>query len=313
MAHGRYSYIAIGKETTHGQKASAITNFLKFASGGFSLEKETIESKALTGRLVKNDVAIGTRHWSGKINGVELDAKGQGLLFKSFFGNETVSGSSAPYTHTFTLNTNPDQYVSLSVEQYKSEWLRTFLGGRVSGLTIKGELNAIMTADVEIIATDYEEGNPANRQTPNFGSNVSFRFYETTLKVNNVAIPIKNFEVSVKENVEADYNFLGGKKPTDILRGGVEGSVKFSLNLSEIALDYWENMLSETDVTVVIEMKKSDNELLRITLPRVRITNYNENDGDEILKSDVEGIVLSATNDADSMKVELINDRDTEY
>lgn len=313
MAHGRYSYIAIGKETTHGQKATSINNFLKFSGGGFELEKENIESKALTGRLVKYDTAIGTRHWRGRINGVELDAKGQGLLFKSFFGSEIVTGSIAPYTHTFALNTDQDAYVSLSVEQYKSEWLRTFLGGRVNSITIRGDLNAIMTADVEMIATDYEEGNIANKQTPTFGSNVAFRFYETTLKVNNVAIPIKSFEVVMKEGVEADYNFLGGKKPTGLLRGGVEGSVKFSLNLSEIALESWTAMLNESDVSIVLEMKKSDNELLRITLPRVRITNYSENDGDEILKSDVEGMVLSATNDADSIKVELVNDRDTEY
>ncbi len=262
---------------------------------------------------MKYDTAIGTRHWRGEINGVEIDAKGQGLLFKSFFGNEVVSGSSAPYTHTFTLNTDPDAYVSLSVEQYKSEWLRTFLGGRVNALTIKGDLNAIMTADVEMIATDYEEGNVSNKQTPAFVSNVAFRFYETTLKVNNVALPIKSFEITMKESVEADYNFLGGKKPTGLLRGGVEGSIKFSLNLSEIALDYWAAMLGESDVSIVLEMKKSDNELLRITLPRVRIVNYSENDGDEILKSDVEGVVLSAANDADSMKVELVNDRAEEY
>lgn len=313
MAHGRYSYIAIAKETTHGQKATTINNFLKFSSGGFSLEKETIESKALTGRLLKYDTALGTRHWTGKIDGIEIDSVGQGLLFKSFFGKEAVSGTEAPYTHTFTIETNYDDYVSLSFEQYKTEWLKYFLGGRVKSLTFKGELNSIMTVDTEIIATDYEEGNISNKQTPTFGTKTAFRFYETTLKVNNVAIPIKSFEISMSESVEADYNFLGGKKPTGLLRGGIEASVKFQLNLSEISLDFWNDFMNETDKSVVLEMKKGDNELLRITLPRVKFDSYEESDGDEILTNDIGGVVLSHTNDSESIKLELINDRETEY
>lgn len=312
MAHGRYSYIAIGKEDTHGQASTSINTFLRFASGGFSLEKENIESKALTGKLLKTDVAIGTRYWTGKLTGAEIDAVDQGLMFKSLLGSETIEPDGSKYKHIFKVNTDPDAYTSLTFEQYKTEWLRHFLGGRVIGMTLKGELNAIMVADYDVIATDFTELDPTNKKAPTFNGQ-AFRFYESSFLVNSIALPVKSFEVSIKENAEADFNFLGGKKPTGLLRGSLEGSVKFTLNLSETSLEYWSKMLNENDVSITIQMQKTNGDKITITIPRVRITNYSENDGDELLKSDIEGVILSATNEADSVKIELTNSKDTEY
>jgi hypothetical protein len=315
MAHGRFSYIAVAKEATKGVKPATINNFLKFSGGGFELDAGKIESKALTGRLLKQDTAIGTRSWKGKINGVELDSSGQGVLFKSLFGSETVTGSSVPYTHSFKFSV-ADDYVSIAVEQYKIEWLRYFLNTRVIGVSIKGELNSFITADFDLLSAKMQEGDVENKQSVSLTGS-SFRFYEAKVKVNDVEIPVKSFEVDITEKAEADFNFMGGLEAVGIMRGGVEATAKFSLNLSETALEFWNNYLGENDVSVSIELVKDENNKLIINLPRCRVNDYKENDGDEILKSDITFEVLTygtITNNIDpSIELQLVNSQSEVY
>jgi|GEM_PF-4667503 len=315
MAHGRFSYIAVAKETTKGVKPAVINNFLKHSGGGFELDAGKIESKALTGRLLKQDTAIGTRSWKGKINGVELDSTGQGILFKSLFGSETVTGSSPPYTHSFKFSV-VDDYVSIAVEQYKIEWLRYFLNTRVIGMSIKGELNSFITADFDLLSAKMQEGSVGNKQNVSLTGS-SFRFYEAKVKVNNVEMPVKSFEVSIAEKAEADFNFMGGLEATGIMRGGVEATARFNLNLSETALEFWNKYLGENDVAISVELIKDANNKLIINLPRCRVNEYKENDGDEILKSDISFEVLThgaITNNIDpSIELQLINSQSEAY
>ena len=315
MAHGRFSYIAVAKEATKGVKPATINNFLKYSGGGFELDAGKIESKALTGRLLKQDTAIGTRSWKGKINGVELDSAGQGVLFKSLFGSETVTGASPPYTHSFKFSV-VDDYISIAVEQYKVEWLRYFLNTRVAGVSIKGELNSFITADFDLISAKMEEGNITDKQNVSLTGN-SFRFYEANVKVNNIEMPVKNFEVNIAEKVDADFNFMGGLEATGLMRGGVEATAKFSLNLSETSLEFWNKYLGENDVAISVELIKDANNKLIINLPRCRVNDYKENDGDEILKSDVSFEVLSygtISNNIDpSIELQLINSQSEAY
>jgi len=315
MAHGRFSYIAVAKETTKGVKPATINNFLKYSGGGFELDAGKIESKALTGRLLKQDTAIGTRSWKGKINGVELDSTGQGVLFKSLFGSETVTGASPPYTHSFKFSV-VDDYISIAVEQYKVEWLRYFLNTRVAGVSIKGELNSFITADFDLISAKMEEGNITDKQNVSLTGN-SFRFYEANVKVNNIEMPVKNFEVNIAEKVDADFNFMGGLEATGLMRGGVEATAKFSLNLSETSLEFWNKYLGENDVAISVELIKDANNKLIINLPRCRVNDYKENDGDEILKSDVSFEVLSygtiSSNIDPSIELQLINSQSEAY
>jgi len=312
--HGRYSYVRVGKETNKGVPPASGWVFLKHSSAGIKMEAEKIESKALTGRLVKYDTALGTRKWAGSIEGVELDEKNQGVLFKSFFGTETVTTQGANYKHTFKLSTNPADYVSVTAEVYKSLWLRQFVGCRVKGLTIKSELNAIVTLDAEVIGTGEIEKNPvADKATVTLPAEAAFRFYHTSVKVDNVEFPAKSLEISLKENADADFNFAAGVNPAELLRGGIEGTVKVSLNLNANALAQYEKWKNQTDVTLEIKFTKSTDASLSITFARCRVIDYSENYGDEVLKADITFEILSATNEDETVKVELINNREEEY
>ena len=311
MAHGRYGYLAIAKELSKGVPPSSGWIFLPFSGGGVKFEAEKMDSKALTGKVFKWDTRLGTFSFKGSLNGVELNEENSGLIWKSLLGSEEVVAEGQNWKHTFTLNAN--DYVSLTIEQYQTEWLRQYVNQKILGFTLKAEINAITSMDVETIGLDYITKNPVadKKQTSFLGAGISF--YDVSIFDGAVELPAKSLEVSIREDAEIDYNFLGGRKGTDVLRGSFEGSIKIELNLSEASLDYWAKWLDETEKTLKVVIGKVDGKRIEFNFGRVKVSEYSENSGDELIKSSISFDVLADVTDANTFNVVCVNSREAVY
>jgi len=301
MAFGRFSYLSL--LLPGGNK------FIRYSSGGFTIEKNNIESKALTGSFLPSGSSIGTRYPKGGISGIELEEYISPFLVKGLLGKSNVAVNAGRYIYTITLPLNPNTKYLLEMEEYKIEWLRSYSNVKITDLTIKGDINSYITMDVNGIAKSYTNKNLSEKQSPTFIGSV-FKWSDVDVKINNTSVPIKNFELKISEKADVSFVFNKSYIPADILRGAIEASFKVDLDLNQDSVEYFNKMFNEDEFTLTIEMINKYNNKLTISAGKMKVKDYSENSGDELLKSTITFDIISANTIDDTIK--FIYDVDTE-
>lgn len=103
LASGLAAQLGFAQETTWGT-AVTVTRFTPFVNESIQQEIEMLESAGIISgaRVLRSQQwALGSRSISGDL-GLEMYDRSIGLLMKHALGSVTTSGTTAPFTHTFT-------------------------------------------------------------------------------------------------------------------------------------------------------------------------------------------------------------------
>lgn len=121
------------------------------------------------------------------------------MLIGAMFGSDSISGESAPYTHTMVPNTAPSNVPWLSI-------VRSIAGGqvleqtkncRIKEIAISGESNGPIKMAISFLGLNGEE--ITRTYTPSYESNLPFMFNNGTFtKDAGATTEIKSFDITIK-------------------------------------------------------------------------------------------------------------------
>jgi len=189
-------------------------------------EMQTLDAASLNQKPygVESDLAIGQKSWSTKFDCV-MPVKSLAFkeLLKGLFGGVDTEGSD-PYTHEFVLAADPlVGGVSLTAWLGDGASQVCASGGRVRGLTLKGEANDFINASFDMMGATYLPLAKAGSPAVTLATVPWFKFSHATVKVATVATEFGGFQIDIKPSLVSDVNtafVLGNDVPTRLPYGG---------------------------------------------------------------------------------------------
>ncbi len=292
---GRLVRLGIGRETTRG---GGITPDIWLPQVGCTLGVKVDEARvvgALGSLADSEEKLVVEKYASGEISG-ELRDQSFGYLLYALLGSLSTSGSSSPYTHSFSLSeTNQHTSLALTVQDSSlaTEMYRLAV---LNSLGISVELGGLVNFTADFLT----KAPVASSATPSITDENKFSKKHVRIKVaSNLAglstasyIDIKSLSVMINKNAERD-SALGTVQPVDILNKSL--SIEGSLNLNYEDNTWRDYMVNATERAMQILIENSDVDLgggvnphLQIELPKVDFSGWEPDRSlDDIVKQSI--------------------------
>ena len=142
-----------------------------------------------------------------------------GNILAAWFGTDTMTGSSSPYTHTFSLSpTSPDP-VSYTLSDYYVAGFRQWAGAKCDKLTMKFTPDAGLTYTAHFLGFMSQTGTAPSSKT--FATNPYFLGWEAALKIGATAnTRLNSFTLTLTRNgAKALFSAANSQNPWDIFLG----------------------------------------------------------------------------------------------
>jgi hypothetical protein len=159
-----------------------------------------------------------------------------GLLFPDHIGSflvaaglvDVVTGSSAPYTHTFKVNSASSQPPTWSMGTHNLVEDRRYPGQMLDQLDLKLDAKGAMTYSMKMKGWG---SSASTLPAPTFPTSVAFLGYEGKISIGGVAIGrVVNCTWTVKRSAEAEHTLNNSQGPYTSFAGPMEGSIKIKAN-----------------------------------------------------------------------------------
>lgn len=148
-----------------------------------------------------------------------------GTLLANIFGSDTVSGTTAPYTHTLGTAATPG---SLTLSDYYVANFRQFPGNKVSKLVVKYSADSALTYTASLIGFPSVTGTAPASKT--FSTLPFFIGYEAQMKIGGTVNPrLRSATITFeRQGTEAVFAANNSQTPFDTFAGAF--SVTWQLN-----------------------------------------------------------------------------------
>lgn len=194
--------------------------------------------------------------------------------FRGLMGSVTTSGSTPPYTHTFTRNTTTHSVPSMGLEfGFKGETgdvVRLLKGGMINSMTLSTAINEPVLVRVEVYYGSYGTASISSQATDSFEP---YTCVHTTLEIpsGTKLAEVQNLELTVNNNVYRLYE-LGSEYQIGSVPQIFEVSGRMTLSLKDASLLGW---LRGTQTNAAIKLVKSNNENITINLSNVAFEEFS--------------------------------------
>lgn len=277
--YGALSATGVAKETTFGTPVAA-TNFVPAATNTMAQDPSLFYPELMQGIIDKQVYPLyGEEKDIGAVSGPLFPTNGIPFLLAAI-GTDVVTGSTAPYTHTFSQAVTPS---SLTVEKNIGNFQSLqWAGTKVNKYSIKGQTGsnaAEFTADliaqsVAILST------PTTISVVNESPFVSAEF---TLTYNSQAIAsATNFQLDIERDLKPTYTFNQSHALQFLTGVSLRVSGSFDVvfaNLSSTQYDYFTQATSATAADSALSFAlthPASGGSITLTMPAVRLSKTNQ-------------------------------------
>lgn len=296
------SWLGVAFETTWGTAPASPTAYLPYKTLKSADEVKQIVDSGKRGNLTKDFASF-----QGSILGkVDLDmnvfADSIGYLLKGFFGQDTVTGTASPYTHTFKIaNSQPP---SLTMFDYDGVGERAYSGSAIEELqfkfTVEGDLTASAKMKTKLSTVVAAPHTPTYTTVPMF---VGYQAGFTVAGAPNTRLV--GGDLALKRSVKMTFGANNSQAPSKSTVGTIEVTGKLDFEID----DYSElNLyLQNTQPTVVLTFTNTTN-VLKFTLTKCNFEKVDGLDrGSETVKVSASIRGLYNATDAGPIQVQLTN------
>ena len=289
VGKGYASRLGIGEETSWGT-AVAVTQLLPFTSEDLSLEKDKADDPILSGDAGRNLAETLKSRVSGSVETNLTFGSAFDLVFKAALGLQTSDTTAK--TETFDLADDvTDILPSVTIAVDKQVSVHEFAGCKINRLTISSD-GSLLTASFEVLGRSRSRNgtNTSTQLASAAGYGARIRHADITFKINNVAVNIANFSLTLNNNLQ--HIEENSELPTNIERAG-KREVTLSFELARYTTDtYAQYLEQDTEIAVEIVATKG-NDSLTISLPKVVVTNAGQPvGGAELIRQSIECVCL---------------------
>jgi len=177
---------------------------------------------------------------------LEVDPDNIGLLLGLSMGKDTVTGSSAPYSHAFTLNNAMPRLstATISVDPFfnsgSTPTVYQAVGCKLSQLDFTAKQGAYFQAKAMFSGKDVVPIS-GTLSSPVYSAARPFEWAHlagtTQCQINGVNANLNDFNISLKNTLKPHFGSQGGRKATSIDETLFLASGSFSLNLVDNTID----------------------------------------------------------------------------
>lgn len=296
-------YLGIASETTFG---TAIAPVLYVPYTSVKVEdviKKNVDS-GIRATLAK-DYAVynSTRHSTVDIESLAYPDT-LGYFFKGIMGADTVTGSSAPYTHKFTLaNTNAPSYTISDYNVISGTQERRYAGSILDQLDIKFD-----NMDEIKVSAKYQGkvGSLTTKTTPTQTILQPFLGWNAQLTLNGTAnVNMLGGDISIKRTNELIYTANDTQDPSKYVTGVMEITGKLTFDVDD-ETEYL-LFLNSTQPSIKVVFTVSASETLTIQLSKVDIAKANVDKSAQNVRVDMSFTALYNTTDSGLATITLLN------
>ena len=276
------SFLRVGEESTWGTKQVTTTQDIRMISSTLQIvqERERTTHLSVPTSGMQSGTFEGFRNAGGTVD-IPAYYDGIGVLIKAALGALASTGSSAPYTHTYTPAAS---LPSLSMQFQRGTNLNNsredFTGLKVNTMTISAEAGSEMTISFDLIGKDGE--TRTTNITSDFPAHDEVLHYEAgSLSLGSsfspTSLQIRSFELTLSNAIDR-RNLLGSK---------LTGEPVFT-DLREVTMsvtcDVTDNTLynaslagTQDDVSLQFTRTADADHHFKMTLSNAPIEDYNDN------------------------------------
>lgn len=315
LGSGLAAQFGFVSETTYGT-AVTVTKFLPFLSDSLEPMPERVESEGIVAgaRVIKSDQwSVGFTRIEGDIE-MELMEQGAGTLFRHMFGSVTSSGTTAPFTHTFTPGDLTGQSMTVQIGRPQVNGVvtpDTYAGVKVASWEVAIAADENVTLGLSLVAKSNTTGTALASVTYVSGSARPFiatRSALTTMSISGSTVCIREMRISGDNALSTDRICIGSTTIDEPLEAGLrvyEGTATMEFSNTSV----YNQFLQGGEYGINIGLVTGANTVLNFIM-NARFDGGTPNvDGPDLLVVDrpFKCIASSMTNDATAISAVLVN------
>jgi hypothetical protein len=294
-------HLGLAWETTYGTPVVPAV-YVPYNSLKFSDDYKKIIDEGRRGGIVKDwAVYNGPRSGSVEMEG-DVYPETMGYFFKGILGGYSVTGASAPYTHTFTAA--PTLPSSMTLQEFYGITERQFSGAVLSELDVKFDVENVVTFTAKWLT---KASTVVTTTTPSYASQTNpFMGYTLTFKIGGSSnVNLVSGEFSIKRPVNLLWTANNTQDPSRFSAGRIEITGKFLVD----AEDETEllNYLNGTQTSLDFLFTRDANTSLDVQFNKVDFTKITPDIGQEYVRMDCEFRALYNTVDNGNTTIKLKN------
>jgi predicted heme/steroid binding protein len=284
--HGHDSYVGFGKETTFGTKATSPNNWIGIVQSFSPEESNNMEKQYGLGSRNFLQSKIGSKTYGGSVE----------YLVQNIDMLEGVLGAmsdDAVSVKTFSEANDLPSYTFSSGFLGATDFVRDYVGCKIDTFTISAEKEEALTAELEFVAKDMQDGTSGTAPVADTSS--YFSFYEGKVTINGVEQAlVEEFELEISNGLEGLFAINGEQTVARIQ----EGNREYSLSLGFIFEDtaQFELFKNGTEFDVALDFIAPDGRELHFTLTGCKYdSNEIELGAEDYAVQSLEAVVRSVS------------------
>lgn len=284
--HGHDSYVGFGKETTFGQKASSPNNWIGIVQSFSPEESNNMETQYGLGSRNFLQSKIGSKTYGGSVEYLVQNID----MLEGVLGAMSDNGTD---TRTFTEANDLPSYTFSSGFLGATDFVRDYVGCKIDTFTISAEKEEALTAELEFVAKDMQDGTSGTAPVADTSS--YFSFYEGKVTINGVEQAlVEEFELEISNGLEGLFAINGEKTVARIQEGNREYSLSVGFIFEDTA--QFELFKNGTEFDVALDFVAPDGRELHFDLTGCRYdSNEIELGAEDYAVQGLEAVVRSVS------------------
>jgi len=282
ILYGFNAFLTAGKETTWGVATTGTTEDIRINSATLQTSQERNRKANLsvpTSGMLASDYE-GFRIAGGTVD-MPIHYDGVGQFFEAALGSSATTGSSDPYTHTYTPDFDlPSLTLLFQRGTNLNNSRETFTGMKVSAMRVSCEAGGELTASFDFIGKDGgTRSTNATSSIPAHDAVLHFEASELTVggSLTFGNLEIRSFELTLDNKLDRRNN-LGSKLTGEPVITDVR-EVTMSVTCDVTDNNVYADSLSGVsgDVYILFTRTANSNHGIKFLLTDAKIEDYNDN------------------------------------
>lgn len=302
------SYMGLAVETTLGT-AVAPTGFLPLTSFKPADDPTYIADDGMRGTAFNMyGQYAGVRSSTYSMDGMVFPTS-FGNVLATIFGLDTVVGSAAPYTHTFSV-VSPGP--SLTLSDYYVAGFRQFAGARCDKLSIKFTPDAGVSFTSDFLGFLSATGSEPSSKT--FGAVPFFRGWQASITIDgSTDTQLESCTIDItRDKSKALFASNNSQNPFDVFLGPFDATYSLSFYM-ENDTEYAYALSQGTHVVVITFTDATSGDSLKFTSSAVQFMKPSINRGQAYVAVDLQGTATYNATDSGVIVPILVNGVSTAY
>lgn len=200
--------VGIGLETVSGTAVTPTTIWLPVTDANPQLKNDLAQRSPVRRMKGQAQAGPGQISVSGDFT-TEANPSPLGTLLGLAFGQDTVTGTASPYTHTFKMG-SPLNTFTLGVDLFKGT-IHRFAGCKIESIDFSSKPKGVLEVKTSIVGMN--DVTTAGALSPTYtGPELPFFFeHITTATLNGVALNATQFQFTLKNNIQPAYTSGSGR------------------------------------------------------------------------------------------------------